>query len=344
MDLKCLDNLVPLNGLTAHNLAVLVQDARQEQLVAGTHLFSQGDEDGDSVYLISGEVTLSASDHHQPRHIVGGTPSARYPLSQIKPRLYSGIAITPVTILRLNSALIDRLLTWDQVASYQITEFESSEDLEWMLNVLGSETFKQLPVANANTLFQRFHPIRVKAGQIIIRQGEPGDYYYLIKSGKADVLRKIEKAHKVSVIDQIKEGEGFGEDALLTDSPRNATVVMSTDGILMRLGRDDFNELLSEPLVVWLELDEVREKVKNGAGLLDVRLEDEFLHGTIKGSVNLPLYQLRHKFADLDTHRPYIVFCQTGSRSGSAAFLLTQRGFQVSALRAGLDGLRNNPS
>ncbi len=343
-DLELLRTLVPLNALNAHNLALLAQEAIQEQLPAGTHLFTQGDEDGQSVYLLKGEVTLTASDQHQPRHVIEGTPSARFPLSQIKPRLFSGIAITPVTILRMDSALIDRYLSWDQMASYQITEFESSEDLQWMLRLMGSATFERIPVANANELFRRFQPIRVKASQIIIHQGEPGDYYYLVKSGTADVLRKIEKAHKVSVIDHIREGEGFGEEALLTGSPRNATVVMTADGVLMRLKRQDFDELLREPLVMWLELDEVRRRVKNGAGLLDVRLEDEFSHGTIKGSINLPLCLLRQQAAELDPNRPYIVFCQTGSRSGAAAFLLTQRGFQVSALRGGLDSLRQNPS
>ena len=117
---------------------------------------------------------------------------------------------------------------------------------------------------------------------------------------------------------------------------------MAADGVLMRLKREDFDELLREPLVDWLELDEIRSLVKTGAVLLDVRLEDEFLHSTIKGSVNFPLHLLRKKVEELDVNRHYIAFCQTGSRSGAAAFLLTQRGYKVSVLRGGLEGLRQH--
>lgn len=343
MDAELLKTLVPLNALTRHNLEMLAEQTTIEQFPAGSKLFSQGDVDGDSIYLLSGEVALSTGDAHRERHIVGGTGSARYPLAQLKPRKHNGHALTPVTIVRIDSQQIDRLLSWDQVnSSYEVTEFESSEDLEWMMRLLRSQTFHKLPAANSNSLFRRFQPVRVKSGQIIIRQGDPGEYYYLIKSGAADVVRKIEKEHRVSVIAHLQEGESFGEDALLTGTPRNATVVMATDGILLRLGRRDFDELLREPLVNWLGLEEVRSFVRAGAGLIDVRVEDEFLHGTIKGSVNIPLYQLRKKAAELDSKRHYIVFCQTGVRSCAAAFLLAQRGFQVSALRGGMEPLNRN--
>ena len=342
MDKNLLRNLVPINALNERNLGLLAEQASIEDLPAGTKLFEQGNVDNHTVYLLSGEVALSTNDTHRTRRVVGGTASARTALARLTPRQFTGLAMTPVTILRIDSELIDRLLSWDQVTSsvYEVTEFESSEDMDWMAHLLRSKTFERLPASNADALFRRFQPLHVKAGQIIIRQGDPGDYYYLIKSGKADVVCNMEKKHKVSVIDQIHEGEGFGESALLTGSPRNATVVMVTDGVLMRLGKKDFDELLREPLVNWLEVAEARALVKDGAALVDVRLEEEFHHGTIRGSINIPLYQLRKKSADLDPNRHYIVFCHTGSRASAAAFLLTQRGFQVSALRGGLDALR----
>jgi CRP-like cAMP-binding protein len=344
MNQDLISSLVPFNAFNHYNLELLAKEAVVETLQAGTHLFAQGDEDDLSVYLLSGEVMLTASDRHPPRVLVGGSASARYPLAQLKPRQYSGLATTPVTILRVDSKLIDRLLSWDQIAAYEITEFESSEDLEWMMRLLHSKAFHELPTVNANALFRRFQTVQVKAGQIIIRQGEPGDYYYVVKVGTADVVRKIEKSHKVSIIDQITAGEGFGEDALLTGAPRNATVVMVTDGVLMRLSRIDFDELLRVPLVHWLELEEARALVKAGAVLLDVRVEDEFLQGTIKGSINLPLYLLRKRAEELEPGCHYVVFCQTGSRSGAAAFLLTQRGFLASALHGGINALRQHSS
>ncbi len=47
-------------------------------------------------------------------------------------------------------------------------------------------------------------------------------------------------------------GDAFGEEALLSDAKRNANVTMETNGALMRLSKDDFNELLKEPMLSWL--------------------------------------------------------------------------------------------
>ena len=87
----------------------------------------------------------------------------------------------------------------------------------------------------------------------------------------------------------------YYEEALLSGAPRNAAIVMATDGVVMRLSKQDFEELLQAPLVRWVNASEVKTMVKNGAGLVDVRLEDEHRHGAIKGSINVPLYLLRLK-------------------------------------------------
>jgi len=344
MDKNLLKNLVPLNALTPYNLGLLAEQTEFESLPKGAKLFSQGDDDDFSIYLLSGEVVLSTDPPTRERHIVAGTQIARYALAQLKPRQFTGLAVTPVTTLRIDSKLLEQLMSWDQLASYEVTEFDAGEDFKCIIRLMQSKIFLRLPSSNIDALLRRFQTISVKAGQIIVRQGEPGDYYYLIKKGKADVVRKLEKQHKVSLIDHLEEGEGFGESALLSNSPRNATIVMKTDGELLRLGKREFDELMCAPIVNWLELDEARNLVKAGASLLDVRLEDEFSYGSIPGSTNLPLHLLRKQFNDLDSARHYIVFCQTGSRSCAAAFILSQHGITVSALRGGLDGLRKNSS
>lgn len=339
MDKTILKTLIPINSLTPENFRELETGAVIENLSAGSQLFKQGDRDSHSIFLLSGEVTLSSSDAAVDRHVVAGTDEARYALAQLKPRQYTGIAKTPVTIARVDSALLDRLLTWDQTTGYEVTEFDGSQDPEWMIRMLRNETFQKLPPSNINALFARFEPVEVRANQVIVRQGDPGDFYYIIKSGKASVSRKAEKGGKVAVVGHLGEGDGFGEEALLSGAPRNATVAMTADGMLMRLARQDFDALMREPLVKWVTLDQARTLAQTGAGLLDVRTEDEFRHGTVKGSLNLPLYLLRLKASALDANRHYVVFCQTGSRSCAAAFLLSQRGFEVSVLRGGLNAI-----
>lgn len=73
--------------------------------------------------------------------------------------------------------------------------------------------------------------------------------------------------------------------------------------------------------------------------LLDVRMEDEYKHGALKGSLNLPLYLLRLRAKALDPARPYILYCQTGHRGSTAAFLLARRGFDAHVLTGGLDAM-----
>jgi CRP-like cAMP-binding protein len=340
MDHEFFSSLIPINSLAPGSFNELAANTAVEQLPEGSRLFTEGEPAGQqTLYLLAGEVALSSRDGRPVRTVVGGTEAARYALAQLNPRQFTGVAKTQVTVARIGSRLLDRLLTWEQAASYEVAEISGGHDTEWMMGLLRKEAFKKLPAANIGALFARFCPVEVKAGQIIIRQGDVGDYYYLIKAGKADVLRRSEKTRKVAVVDQIAEGEGFGEDALLSGAPRNATVVMVADGLLMRLRREDFNDLLRKPLVKWVTLDESMAKARAGAVLLDVRLEDEHRSGSIHGSANVPLGRLRAKLAELDREREHIVLCQTGSRSCAAAFLLVQQGFDVSVLRGGLDGL-----
>jgi len=339
MDKDILQTLVPINSLTPENFRELANQAIIERLPAESQLFKQGDHDSLSIYLLSGEVDLTSTSTNLSLHVKAGSDEARYALAQLKPRQYTGTAKTPVTVARVDGHLLDRLLTWDQTTGYEVTEFDGSQDTEWMMRMLRGATFQQLPPSNINALFARFAPVEVKAGQAILRQGEPGKYYYIIKTGKVSVSRKADKTGKVSLLAQLGDGDGFGEEALLSGAPRNASVVMLTDGVLMQLTRKDFDELMREPLVKWVTLDEARAQAQAGARLLDVRTEDEYRNGTIKGSVNMPLYLLRLKAASLDPKSHYIVFCQTGSRSCAAAFLLSQRGFEVSVLRGGLGGL-----
>jgi len=339
MDKDILKTLVPINSLTPENFKELADHAVIDRLPAASKLFQQGDHDNYSIFLLSGEVALTSANTELSLDVVAGSGDSRYALAQLKPRQYTGTAKTPVTIAKVDGGLLDRLLTWDQTTGYEVTEFDGSQDTEWMIRMLRSETFQKLPPANINALFARFEPVELKSGQVIVRQGDPGDFYYIIKTGKVSVSRKADKSGKVSMLGQLKEGDGFGEEALLSGTPRNATVAMVTDGVLMRLARKDFDELMREPLVKWVSLDQAKVLVRAGAMLLDVRIEDEYRHGTIKGSVNLPLYLLRLKAASLDPQRHYITFCQTGSRGCAAAFLLSQRGFDVSVLRGGLGGL-----
>ncbi|MCK5480332.1 MAG: hypothetical protein KAJ06_04265, partial [Gammaproteobacteria bacterium] len=77
---------------------------------------------------------------------------------------------------------------------------------------------------------------------------------------------------------------------------------------------------------------------ENGGTWLDVRLPDEYSNA-MENSLNIPLADIRNKTSDLSTDRSYIICCDTGRRSAAAAFLLSQRGFEVNVLEGGLNAL-----
>ena len=82
--------------------------------------------------------------------------------------------------------------------------------------------------------------IAVPAGKVLCEQGKPGFEFYLILDGKATVKRNNRK------VAELGAGASFGELALLTRLPRNATVEAATDMTLLVLGQREFSGLLDE--------------------------------------------------------------------------------------------------
>jgi rhodanese-related sulfurtransferase len=137
---------------------------------------------------------------------------------------------------------------------------------------------------------------------------------------------------------ELKSGDAFGEEALVSEAKRNATVVMTTEGELLRLSRRDFDELLKQPLLQRISYPQARERVARGALWLDVRYPSEYQYDKLPGAINIPLAEIRNAARVLDKGREYVVYCQSGRRSAAAAFLLAQRGFRAFVLDGGLRG------
>ncbi|MFA7584417.1 MAG: rhodanese-like domain-containing protein [Proteiniphilum sp.] len=74
---------------------------------------------------------------------------------------------------------------------------------------------------------------------------------------------------------------------------------------------------------------ELKEKIDNGAQLLDVRTVEEFHAGHAKGSVHIPLSSLPDKFKTIRKNSPLIVVCESGARSAQAVRFLISNGFEA---------------
>ena len=340
VDRALLRTLIPANALNADNFQELASKAVVEEVAAGKTIFKIGDADRKSVYLLDGQIALTDGAGTSTL-ISAGTDAAKHPLSNNQPRKHNGKARTDCKITRLDADLLDILLTWDQLSGIEVNEIqvESSaldEDGDWMTKILQSKSFLQIPPANIQAMFMRIQEVAKRAGEIVIHQGDEGDYYYIIKSGRAKVTRTSKTGTELTLA-TLKDGDAFGEEALISEAKRNATITMETDGFLMRLAKADFLALLKEPMINWLTTDQALEKVRSGARWLDVRLESEQANKGLPDSLNIPLFMLRLKVDSLNPNVPYIVYCDTGRRSSAAAFLLSERGFQTYVLQGGIE-------
>ena len=72
----------------------------------------------------------------------------------------------------------------------------------------------------------------------------------------------------------------------------------------------------------------LKEAVKNGAFLVDVRTPAEFSTGSVKGAVNIPLDKVQSQLSKFKNKKNIVVFCRSGNRSSQAKSILEQNGYQ----------------
>lgn len=345
IDLQTLAALHPISDLLEEQIVELTEQCKEAKLPAGHQLFKIGDAGKHLIYLLEGEVEIQPN-HGDSYTISGKTTAGRHALNEHAPLRSNGKTLTPVHCVALDRDLVDTMLTWAQS-----TSSDNEEVIMSGTNVLhidrgglkrkmqNSPTFRKLPAANIEQALEKMAPLAIEAGEIIMRQGESGDYFYVIEKGEALVTRITEDDEDSDdsvEMAQLCEGSAFGEAALISDKPRNATVSMQTDGVLLRLNKDDFLSLMQEPLQNWISFDEAQQRVTQGAQWIDVRSRSEYQHDHLPGAINIPLNESHRLAQTLDKSKHHICYCPTGRRSSAATFILSQYGIQCSVIKDGL--------
>ncbi len=300
---QTLKTLEPLSSLSEARLSELAELCHLESVGRNMDPFRARGLAGQVVYLVHGELALTYPDGSSTV-LVGGSDDARYPLGRRGRAFTSAKAITDVELIRIDEDLLDIMVTW----------------------------------ANIDELLRRFKRVEVKKGDVVIREGGEGDFYYVIESGKCKVERMVGGVSML--LAELKSGNAFGEEALVSEAKRNATITMKTDGMILRLNKRDFNELLREPLMHRVSMEDARQRIANGGQWIDVRYPSEYQYDKLAGAINIPLSEIRDTFGVLDKDREYVLYCQSERRSAAAAFLLAQHGYRAFLLAGGLWGGR----
>jgi CRP-like cAMP-binding protein len=336
---ELLRRFTPLDGLKRENVAALAKKMEIRTLDSSRPLLREGDTDKRTYYLISG--TLELTDRSgSVRLLRANTEEARNPITPMLPRRFTVRAVDRAEYVSVDTELLDVMLTWDQTGSYEVAELRREENAnpnDWMTTLLQTKAFHRIPPANLQAIFMRMQMVQYSAGDVIIKQGDEGDFFYVITRGRCTVTRETPLNKEGIKLAELNVGDTFGEEALISHNRRNATVMMLTDGAVMRLGKDDFNTLLNEPMLSWVDHEEGRRIVAAGGKWLDVRLPSEFEAYHEPGAINIPLYFIRLKLNTLSTDTTYVVCCDTGRRSSAGAFVLNERGFDTRVLRGGLN-------
>lgn len=334
-----LRNFSPLDGLKRDNLAALARKVQIRELSPQQILFKEGDTEKRTVYVVSGSMEL-LNDGEVCEIIEGGSDVAKNPIAPMFPRRFAARARDRVQYLSIDSDLLDVMLTWDQTGSYEVSELHGTTDTgadDWMTTLLQTKAFHKIPPANIQAIFMRMQQINYKSGDVVLKQGSEGDYFYVLTRGKCLVTRETPLNKEGIKLADLAVGDTFGEEALISDAKRNATVTMTSDGSVMRLGKDDFNRLLNEPMLEWVSMEQAEAIIKEGGQWLDVRLPSEFENHSVPGAINIPLYFIRLKINTLDPGTKYVLCCDTGRRSSAGAYILSERGFQAHVLKGGIN-------
>jgi len=341
IDISEFGTLVPIKALSSEHCRELADKSQPCQFTQGQTIFQQGDRVTEIIYLMAGEVEIFA-EGASPRRIKGGTKLSKLPLEQGKTYQHSARAVTDATCIKVDPDTLDIMLSWDQSGGYEVQEIgsESPEGvggMDWMAQLLQAKVFRRIPPANIQSVFMRMRSEHFRAGEYVIRQGEEGEHFYIVREGRCQVTRKTRKNPEGLALATLEVGDNFGEEALISGGKRNASVMMLTDGVLMSLSKTDFLELLNEPLLKWISYVDAGPIVMEGGVWVDVRLPAEYQSRHIKSSINIPLPLLRFKLDKLSHDHRYLIYCDTGRRSSIAAYLLSQNGFDAYVLQDSLE-------
>ena len=339
IDPKQIKSLSPINSLNPENAQELIKKISAVTLQPGHYVFKKGDADKFHVYLLKGEIEL-VDDKKVVKVVKAGSPESLQPLAHVFPRSLSARAKSAAVVTKINSDMLDIMLTWDQTGSYTVEgvdEEDDDDETDWMTRILQTRAFHRIPPANIQAMFMRMESVSFKPGEKVIEQDAEGDYFYIIKEGRCLVTRSTPANPNGVKLATLSVGDSFGEEALISDSKRNATITMLSEGHLMRLNKEDFNSLLNEPLLNWVDYAEAKKLVGAGAVWFDVRLPTEHKANHIKNSINIPLIFLRMKANSLDTQKKYVIYCDTGRRSSAASFLLNEKDIESYVLKDGVD-------
>jgi CRP-like cAMP-binding protein/Zn-dependent protease len=236
---ELIDALPAFDDLPEEVLSDLAGRVRLRILHTGEPVFRQGDRP-DAFYIVrTGTVRIEdedpeTSDTRVLRTMGRGESFGEMGLLGGHRRQATVRAADEVELFEVDKGTFDRLLAEDMRAP------EFGHTMQALAELRELSVFHGLDSEQLNIILEHGEWITAAHGDELITQGEPGDRFYVIQSGRAEIVRDG------AVLDAVSKGMYFGEVALLRDVPRTATVVASTPMRLFVLDREGFELVVAD--------------------------------------------------------------------------------------------------
>lgn len=333
-----------LSRLSEEQRHRVLRDASLVTVEDGQVICAEGVHAARLLFLVSGEVVL-APRSGTPQVVRAGSARAAIPIGDDKPSAFTVLARSACTLIEVEV----RCLRPSPVASvpasgYELEEIEIDDGKTWMCLLLRAKAFRRIPANNIQAFINNSSEIAVRAGEPVVRQGEPATNYYLVKTGRFRVTRQEAQTGQETELAVLEAGSAFGEDALISHGRRSASVIALEDSTVIRLSKQDFTNLVVNPVLQPISPQEALSRSAQGATLIDVRSPDHYRSNGLPSSINIPLAELRSHAATLDRRREWVVYCDNGNLSAAAAFVLGEFGLRTYLLAGGLSSLARRPA
>ena len=332
-DLAKIKQLNPFKKMNEGDFTNVMVGAKLLPVPKGKMIFKRADEDSKVYWLISGSIDL-LDENFEAKNLKAGEIAARNPIDNYSPHL-----LTAVSREKLKVLTIERKALGNFARSKKLSPSKSKVkrvEVDWMSALVNSPLFEFIPPTNIQKLFGKFEAVQMTKGTAVIKQGDKGDFFYVIQSGVAKVERR--SGNKSVVLAKLRAGDNFGQDALVSDIPRNATVTMTTNGKIMRLSAPDFESLLMKPVIERMGMEETMEMMKQGnpkTYIIDVRSAKEVEADKVANSLNVPLLLLRKNAPRLSKKAIYVMADEGGKRAELGAYILNEKGLTAYVLKRG---------
>ena len=331
--LKILKGLSPFSALSDANFIKIAARGEIKSQPAGALLFKRFSNDPDSHWLLTGQLNL-VNDAFENRAFTESDSQTYGAVDDFQPHTVSAVCEAPCAVFTLSKTVQSEIETLLEAAA---STAENSLSIgNWMERLLSTPLFEFIPPTNIQELFKRFKTRQVTSGEIIIKQGDPGDFFYMIKTGSVSV--HVEMNGKVNQVAKLTAGQSFGQDALVSDLPRNATIMATAPCELGMLTEADFEDLLLSPVIEVITPAEIEEAVRvqgTRVQILNLYQPDDLQPEAAAEELAIPFMALRNHIHEFSKEIVYVVRGPASPKINLlGAYLLNEAGHTAYVLAA----------